>query len=165
MSFEVDKKLLTSKYYALSKKYHPDNFSQAEGADQEQAQEKSSEVNKAYKLLKQKQSRIKYVLELSGVSFEEGKEQMPQEFLMEMMDINEAIMDYKMAPSEEGRVVIETQISNFNQELEIDGQAAMGALDLSEPDAPLLGAVKEYYLKFKYLKRLLDNIEDRGVEM
>jgi len=118
MSFEVDKKLLTSKYYALSKKYHPDNFSQGTGAEQDQAQEKSSAINKAYRALKNKQSRIKYVLVLNGVSFEEGKEQMPQEFLMEMMDINEAIMEYKMAPSEAGRAVIEKQVEGFEEELD-----------------------------------------------
>lgn len=167
LSFEVEKKTLTSRYYELSKKYHPDSFSQATLEEQQQALTKSSEINKAYKTLKAKQSRIKYVLEVCGVSFEEGKEQMSQEFLMEMMDINEAIMDYKMEPSEEGRVAIESQISDFEQELEIDVRVAMAELDLSNqnPDAALLGAVKAYYLKSKYLKRLLGNIEDRGVEL
>lgn len=165
MSFEVDKKTLTSNYYALNKKYHPDNFSQASAAEQSQALSQSSEINKAYKTLKKKQSRIKYVLESCGVSFEEGKEKMPQEFLMEMMDINEAIMDYKMDPSDAGKTHIENSIRSFEEELEADVQVAMSALDLSEPDEALLGAVKEYYLKSKYLKRLLDNVEDRGVEM
>jgi len=167
LSFEVDKKNLTSKYYKLSKKFHPDNFSQAVDAEQQAALKQSSIVNEGYKILKNKQARIRHILELCGISFEEGKEQMPQEFLMDMMDINEAIMDYKMEPSAEGKEKIEDQINDFERALESEAQGAMSGLDLSvaEPDAALLSAVKNYYLKSKYLKRLLDNIEDRGVEM
>ena len=90
---------------------------------------------------------------------------MPQEFLMEMMDLNEAIMDYKMDPSSEVQKKIEGQVSAFQQEIEASAQDNIATINMEAPQANLLQAIKDYYLKSKYLKRLLDNLDDRGVEM
>ena len=164
-SFDVDKKALTQAYYRLNKEYHPDNFTLASSEDQATALSKTTHINMGYKLLKNKQQRLKYVLELLGVNFQEGKESMPQEFLMEMMDLNEAIMDYKMDPSSEVRKKIEGQVSAFQQEIEASAQDNIATINMEAPQANLLQAIKDYYLKSKYLKRLLDNLDDRGVEM
>ena len=88
LSFDMCKPTLTKKYYVLSKKYHPDRFTLAGEEEQREALTKSTEVNKAYKILKDEPSRIRYILELLGKAPEEGKETMSQDFLMEMMDIN-----------------------------------------------------------------------------
>ena len=37
--------------------------------------------------------RMRYILELEGSLGEEGQNQIPQDFLMEMMEINEALME------------------------------------------------------------------------
>lgn len=104
-------------------------------------------------------------MELLGVNFQEGKESMPQEFLMEMMDLNEAIMDYKMDPSDSIKEKIVTQVSAFEKEIETSAQTHMSTLDIAAPQSTQLESLKDYYLKSKYLKRLLDNLDDRGVEM
>ena len=90
---------------------------------------------------------------------------MPQEFLMEMMDLNEAIMDYKMDPSDSIKEKIVTQVSAFEKEIETSAQTHMSTLDIAAPRSTQLESLKDYYLKSKYLKRLLDNLDDRGVEM
>ncbi len=165
LSFEVDKKALTQAYYRLSKEYHPDNFAMASADAQASALSTTSDINTGYKILKNKQQRLKYVLQLLGVDFQEGKESMPQEFLMEMMDLNEAIMDYKMDPNPDVRNKIETQVATFQSDIEAHVQKNMASLDMASPQQEQLTAIKSYYLKSKYLKRLLDNLDDRGVEM
>ena len=50
VSLNVDKSKLAKKYFELQKKYHPDYFTQATEAEQEEALEKSSAVNKALKI-------------------------------------------------------------------------------------------------------------------
>ena len=165
LSFDIDKSALTKKYYQLSKMYHPDRFTLAEEEAQSEALTKSTEVNKAYKILKEEQSRIRYILELLGKAPEEGKETMPQDFLMEMMDINEAIMDYKMDPTPEAKASIEKSVSAFQSEIKSSATAAMNEIDLASPSDVHLNQIKEYYLKSKYLRRMLQNLEDRGVEM
>ena len=164
-SFDVDKSALTKAYYRLNKEYHPDNFTLASADEQASALSMTAQINEGYKILKNKQQRLKYLLELLGVNFQEGKESMPQEFLMEMMDLNEAIMDYKMDPSSEVRKKIEGHVSAFQQEIEASAQDNIATINMEAPQANLLQAIKDYYLKSKYLKRLLDNLDDRGVEM
>ncbi len=164
-SFDVDKKALTKAYYRLSKEYHPDNFTLASAEEQASALSTTSDINTGYKILKNKQQRLRYVLQLLGVDFQEGKESMPQEFLMEMMDINEAIMDYKMDPNPDIRTKIETQVATFQTDIESQVRENMAALKMDAPQQEQLTAIKSCYLKSKYLKRLLDNLDDRGVEM
>jgi molecular chaperone HscB len=163
--FDVDQKALTKAYYRLSKEYHPDNFTLASADEQASALSTTSDINTGYKILKNKQQRLKYVLQLLGVDFQEGKESMPQEFLMEMMDLNEAIMDYKMDPSPDVRSKIESQVATFQTDIESQVQENMAALKMDAPQQEQLTAIKSYYLKSKYLKRLLDNLDDKGVEM
>ena len=164
-SFDVDKSALTKAYYRLNKEYHPDNFTLASADEQASALSMTAQINEGYKILKNKQQRLKYLLELLGVNFQEGKEPMPQEFLMEMMDLNEAIMDYKMDPSDTIRQKIEGDVSNFQKEIETSVHKNIEQLNLETPQPTHLSAIKDYYLKSKYLRRLLDNLDDRGVEM
>merc|ERR1712127_1087704 len=49
--------------------------------------------NNAFKTLSNFDKRMKYILELKEVLGEEGKNKIPQEFLMEMMEINENLME------------------------------------------------------------------------
>ena len=165
MSFDINTSALTKKYYQLSKTYHPDRFTMASEAEQATALSQSTEVNKGYKILKEEQSRIRYILELLGKAPEEGKESMPQEFLMEMMDINEAIMDYKMDPTSEAKESIEQSVSTFQSTIKAEADEAMGALDFKNPADAQLEQVKSYYLKSKYLRRMLQNLEGGEVEM
>jgi len=165
LGFEVERAALTQAYYRLSKQYHPDNFTLAKKEQQDEALAMTAEINRGYKILKSQPLRLRYVLEKLGISFEEGKEAMPQEFLMEMMDLNEAIMDYKMDPSLEVRAEIEKQVSAFESGLGEQLRLDKESLDLNAPDAEILQSMKACYLKSKYLKRLLDNLDDRGVEL
>lgn len=165
ISFEVDTAILTKKYYELNRLYHPDKFSLASAEEQEAALKKSTAINEGYKLLKKQQTRVRHILALLGAEPEEGKETMPQDFLMEMMDVNEAIMDYKMDPSESGEAAIKAQVATFQAELDNEFQSAMSDFDFANPDATHLATIKSVYLKTKYLKRLTDNMGDKGVEM
>ena len=88
VSFNVDKTLLAKKYFELQKKYHPDFFSQGSEAEQEEALERSSQVNRALKIFKHPDETIKYLLQLKGLLEEEEKYQLPPAFLMDMMELN-----------------------------------------------------------------------------
>lgn len=165
ISFELDLDRLTSQYYNLSKKYHPDRFTLASEQDQAAALEKSAEVNKAFKILKDENSRIRYILDLFNAAPQEGKEKMSQEFLLEMMDLNEAIMEYKFDPSNEKEVKIREQIETFKVELDTTAHPLKANFDFSNPNREELDKIKTLYLKKKYLKRLEDNLQNREAEI
>ncbi len=50
VSLLPDTQELKSKFYALSRKYHPDFYTQENEFEQSEALEKSSQVNKAFKI-------------------------------------------------------------------------------------------------------------------
>jgi len=165
LSFELDSAALTKAYYALSKTYHPDKFTLAPETEQVAAMEMSSRVNAGYKILKKEQTRIKHILELFDAAPQEGKDSMPQEFLMEMMELNEMIMDHKMDPSADGKTKIIALIAEFESDIKTAYHEARAAFDFSYPDSDALGAIKSYYLKSKYLNRLKDNMQDKTVDI
>ena len=147
VSLQVDKNVLAKKYFELQKKFHPDFFSQATEYEQADALEQSSQVNKALKVLKNPAETIKYVLQLKGLLEEEEKYQLPPDFLMEVMELNEELSDDSQQQVNELEAAIyepvKPIIENFN--------------DATTSTEELL-KVKEYYYKKKYLQRILDRI-------
>lgn len=152
-----DKAQITAKYYELSRKYHPDFFSNASPEEQQANLEKSSAVNRAYKTFLDRDATIRYVLQTKELLEDEEKYKLDPGFLMEVMEINEALMDL-----EEGDEQTVNTIKNKVHELESD---------IYEPVRPVIESyregvtstqellqVKEYYYKKKYLERILDKI-------
>jgi molecular chaperone HscB len=148
VSFIVDKTDLARKYFELQKKYHPDFFTQSNEADQAEALETSSQINKALKILKNPDATIKYVLQLKGLLEEEEKFALPPEFLMEMMELNEELSASSAR-----------QIADLEKALYAQVQPIIENYSDSTSDADLL-KVKEYYYKKKYLQRILDRMDD-----
>lgn len=150
-TLRIDQSELRKKYLALSRKFHPDYFAQGSAADLDMALEKTAMVNKAFKIFGNKDSTIKYLLQEKGLLEEEEKYNLPQDFLMEMMDLNEVVED---AGSEH----LLTQAKNTIEEKEIELYEAIKKLVESYVDGITtkeeLLQVKDYYFKKKYLLRL-----------
>ena len=149
VSLNVDKSKLAKKYFELQKKYHPDYFTQATEAEQEEALEKSSAVNKALKILKDKDSTIKYLLQLKGLLEEEEKYLLPPDFLMEVMELNEELTAESA-----------TAINDFEKDIYSGVQSIIEKYDAAAITTAELLKVKEYYFKKKYLQRILDRLDD-----
>ena len=149
VSLHVDKATLPKKYFELQKKYHPDYFTQATDTEQDEALEKSSAINKALKIFKDTDSTIKYVLQLKELLAEEEKYQLPPDFLMEVMELNEALT----ADST-------TVINDFEKDIYAGVQAIIEQYNDATTTTSELLKVKEYYFKKKYLQRILDRLDD-----
>jgi molecular chaperone HscB len=149
VSIKIEKKLLSEKYFALQKKFHPDFFTLETEFEQAEALELSSAVNKAFKIFKSEDETIKYILQLKGLLQEEEKYQLPPDFLMEVMELNENFSDESAAQIETfgGQLheEVKTIIENYNDAFVTNGQ---------------LLQLKDYYYKKKYLQRILDRITD-----
>ena len=148
VSLQVDKNILSKKYVALQKKFHPDFYTQATEYEQAEALEQSSQINRALKVLKNSNETIKYVLQLKELLEEEEKYQLPPAFLMEMMELNEELSEHsqQQVTAFEAAIYepVKSIIENFNNETTITAE---------------LLKVKEYYFKKKYLQRILDRID------
>lgn len=67
----LDTAQLERDFYALSRKLHPDINARANGPEQEWSLEKTSQLNDAYRTLKDPILRTEYLLRLQGVQLEE----------------------------------------------------------------------------------------------
>src|SRR5690242_14029063 len=111
----IDLKGLEREFYALSRKLHPDLYPGKEKREQHWSLEKSSQLNDAYRTLRDPISRTEYLLKLEGVDLEEQsksatekasasgeaeKQVVPPELLEEVFELNvqleEARLNKKM---------------------------------------------------------------------
>ena len=159
LSFNPDKGLVKQQYFQLSRKYHPDFISNGTDEEKEEALQTSSLVNNAYKIFNNQDETIKYVLQLKGFLQEEEKYALPNDFLMEMMELNEELMDAKM---EEDKATIDncqSSIVNYQSKIyEPVKEIIESNIESDTPQERLL-QVKDYYFKKKYLNRILDSIK------
>ena len=155
LSLYVDRNELSKKYFELQRKYHPDFFSKADEIKQAETLEKSSMINRGYKIFKSADETIKYVLQLKGLLQENEKYELPPDFLIEMMELNEMLMEPDILVLEE----TETKISQLENQLYQSVQNIIeNFIEDRTTDQQLL-VVKDYYFKKKYLKRILERLE------
>jgi molecular chaperone HscB len=158
VSFTPNLNEIKKKFYELSRQYHPDFFSQEGEVAQTEALEKSSLVNRAYKTFQNQDAIIKYVLQSKNLLEEEEKYQLPPEFLMEVIELNEQLVDAKMEEETSALTNIKTQINNLQAEIYEPVKSIIENYkdDISTTEECL--QVKEYYFKKKYLNRILEGM-------
>jgi molecular chaperone HscB len=108
----LDVTALEKQFYALSRKLHPDRFASKPVAEQEAALAASSQLNDAYRTLKDPILRTQYLLKLEGVELEEQskaatdaaratgvekKQVVPPELLEEVFELNMQLQEMRAA--------------------------------------------------------------------
>ena len=101
---------------------------------------------------------MKYILELKDILAEEGKNQIPQEFLMEMMEINENLMELEFDFDKEKYGEVKSNLEKMEAELLESIQFHLQNYDNEESTEEELEAIKNYYLKKRYLLRIQENL-------
>lgn len=155
VSFITDTSIIKKKFYELSRKYHPDFFSNASEEEQNDVLEKSALVNKAFKIFCNQDETIKYILQLKGLLEEEEKYQLPPDFLMDVMELNEQLMDAKTEKDASKISNLKSQISNLQKNIYEPVKKIMEHYQEDSVTEKELLQVKKYYYKKKYLSRIL----------
>jgi molecular chaperone HscB len=154
----LDEAALKRAFYANSKRYHPDFHTLADDATQQDVLEKSTLNNQAYRTLADEDSRLKHLLEIKNVLGEEGSNEVPQDFLLEIMEVNEALMELEF----EDDPLVRRKVTGLIDQLEADLREEVGPLLTEYDDETVtdqeLNRLKDYYLKRRYLLRLRNKI-------
>lgn len=160
VSFHPDQNVVKQQFYALSKKYHPDFYINENAEKQEEVLELSTLNNKAFQVLKNPQKVLQYVLELKGLISEGENYTLPQSFLMEMMDVNEAIMDLQFDPDPEKQKEVQANLDRIEEALLQDLNRSTSAFDTSEvADQQVhLTKIKDIYYRNKYIQRIKSSL-------
>jgi len=156
-SFNPDLALLKKKFYELSKKYHPDFYANEDDQKQQEILELSTLNNKAYQTLSDDFKRLEYILKLHELLQEGAKPQLPADFLMEMMDINERLMEVEDA-NELGRITAEVLAIEDDIEQQLH-QATVGYPQLNDTaKEERLNKIADCYYRRKYLLRIKESL-------
>jgi molecular chaperone HscB len=154
VQLRVDSATLRSKFMELSRRYHPDFYTNDTPDAQEEALEKIALVNNAWKTFQQPEETIAYVLHLKGLLVENEKHQLDADFLMEMMEINEAL-----AEQDAGQLSSLTErLQHLQEQIYAPVRATIENFRDDTTSPTDLLKVKEYYFQNKYLERIKESL-------
>jgi len=177
--FEMPKKLwieldgLEKKFLQLSWKLHPDNFVNATELERELSLKRSSELNDAYRTLRDPVARVEYLLGVEGARKEgEHKQQAPPELLEEVFELNESLDELREAKASGGDLAVlksrlESAEDNFQEKLsEVDTQLQTTAREWDaalDGDAAtrrkIMGRLNELLNRRSYIRNLVTNVQ------
>jgi len=124
----IDTAALEKSFYAQSRKLHPDRFAAKPVAEQEAALAASSQLNDAYRTLRDPITRTEYLLSLEGIQLEEQsraatdaakasgtekKQVAPPDLLEEAFELNMALEELKMGDDPDARTQLESERTRF----------------------------------------------------
>jgi molecular chaperone HscB len=160
VAYRIDDNALRRAFLLNSKKFHPDFYTTASEAEQAEVLEKSTLNNQAYNTLADPDTRLRHILELAGAlnNNPNQNETLPQDFLMNMMDINEQIMELSAGFDESIYQSVQQQVQQFENELLSEAEPALDAYQTPPEQPALLIQLKNFYLKKKYLLRIKENL-------
>jgi len=157
-SFNPDTALLKKKFYELSKKYHPDFHANEDDETQQEILELSTLNNKAHQTLTDPYKRLEYILRTHNLLEEGAKPQLPADFLMEMMELNERLMEIdgkdSLAELTSEVLAIEGDI-NENVAQQTKGFETLN--DTAKEDR--LNKIAHLYFRQKYLLRIRESLD------
>ena len=171
----IDPAVLEEQFHKLSWKLHPDNFVRASEEERNLSLDRSSQLNDAYRTLRDPIARIEYLLLRLGLR-KEGttKQQAPPELLEKVFELNESLDELREARVEGSDVealrarLIEAQ-NNFKEKLsEVDTELADvahewdAALDASANEATrsaLPARMNEILNRRSYIRNLVASVQ------
>lgn len=159
MSFCPDMASVKSQFYKLSKQYHPDRVAQTDEAAKADVLHKAALINDAYKTLSDPDKTMAYVLRIHHLLEDEEKYNLPPDFLMDMMELNESVSDYEDAPEKESlqsqaHQALVAQLDQWDDAL----KPLLIAFEQAEDKEPVLLKIKDFYFRKKYLLRIRERL-------
>lgn len=152
--FNVDQPALRKTFLAKSMELHPDRST----FDDDKQIELAEYNNLAYTTLKDDNKRFEYVLTIENIIVPNEKPELPQSFLMEMLEMNMEIDDAK---SSNDKIALDSLKSQLDQKKEAASESIQNVMDqydtgdLNDESKDLL---KNYYFIRKYLLRIEESI-------
>ena len=175
----IEMNALEQRFLQMSWKLHPDNFVNASEEERELSLKRSSELNDAYRTLRDPIARVEYLLAIEGQRKEgEKKQQAPPELLEEVFELNESLDELREAKASgenltERKTRLEAAEKNFQEKLhEVDGelQAAAREWDTaltgdSATRKKIMARLNELLNRRSYIRNLVTNVAKELAEV
>lgn len=148
VALDIDLATLKAEFLKLQQQYHPDK-----AEDKDQALIQSSEINQAYKVLSQVDSRAGYLLSLKKQDYHLDQSISDFEFLQSALEIREQLDD---ARSADELASLKTEVQQW-----IDGLVREFKIDYADED---WGEARDTVRKLRFFQKVMtdiDKAEDR----
>lgn len=152
LQFSLDKAALTKAFLTLQSQWHPDRFANGSDEDRRISMQNTSFINAAYDALKSPRLRARYLLKLSGTSFDDEVETSNDPlFLMQQMELRESIEDASEADEPFDELDrIKKKVKALMEQFEQSFQASYEAGDYK--------TAKSIVLKMRFMERIFDEV-------
>jgi molecular chaperone HscB len=167
-SYDLDQAALAVRHRELSRALHPDRYAGRGASERRQALNKAIEVNDAFRALKDPVKRAELLLGRLGVAVgEQAEREVGPEFLMEIMELREALGDLRRARNVDGVEALSLRVEA--EQRAVRAQLEEGfrrALSDAVPDPeglrrellPLLARLRYYGRFFAEVHAILDDL-------
>lgn len=140
-------------YRDIQAKVHPDKHAHLSDSEKRLAMQWSTHVNEAYQTLKDPLKRARYLLQLADHDVQlETNTAMPAAFLMEQMELREAVSDARDAGDAD-------TLDRLHRRLKKDGRAEFGLLQQALDDQALERA-GELVRQLMFQEKLIQEVDD-----
>jgi molecular chaperone HscB len=152
-AYALETEALERSYREIQSRVHPDRYAHAGDAERRASLQWTTRVNEAFQILKNPVTRAKHLLELHGVDVAfETNTAMPPEFLMQQMELREALED---ATQKKDSARLDSLHKNLLREKQKLEQAIAEAIDARRDYAGAAGLVR----KLQFLEKLDSEID------
>jgi molecular chaperone HscB len=178
----IDPDNLEQKFHSLSWKLHPDHFARASDDERQLSLDRSSQLNDAYRTLRDPLARVEYLLGLAGMRKEgQKKQQAPPELLEEVFELNESLDELREARASDGTAAnmaalrakleaaqhkFESSLAAVDQELASVSREWDAALDSGADEASkkkLMEKMNEVLNRRSYIRNLVNGVKQELV--
>jgi molecular chaperone HscB len=185
----IDEQELEQRFHQLSWKLHPDNFVRGAEYERELSLERSSQLNDAYRTLREPVSRVEYLLAHVGMRREgQNKQQAPPELLEEVFELNESLDELRDARQAGGdpaqmsslRRKLEAARANFEEKLgdvdnelktlfgqwdkALDEGAAAASAEYTPAQRKVMDRMNETLNRRSYIRNLVQGVQKELAE-
>ncbi|MDQ6663683.1 MAG: Fe-S protein assembly co-chaperone HscB [Acidobacteriota bacterium] len=158
---DIDLQDLEKRFYALSRRWHPDLFSRRSVDEQREALEASAILNDGYRVLRDPISRAEYLLQEQGFDTGEQKSKdVPAELLEEVFDLNMALDELRDGDTDAVPRLEDARGKFIEMRDEIDRELPRKFTEYDRSaDREVLTGIRAILNRRKYIRNLVNEVE------
>jgi molecular chaperone HscB len=148
---------LQTRFYSLSRQFHPDRFARRAASEQEYALNTTALLNDAYRVLRDPIQRAEYLLASKGFDIgEQRSNDVPPELLEEVFELN-MLLEETPSPEELDRA--RAKFLRMMSENDSQLQALFQKYDASGDDQAILQSIRGALNRRRYIQNLVRDVE------
>jgi molecular chaperone HscB len=157
--FQLDTSVVRTIFLKNSRRFHPDFHTQESDERQNEILELSTKNNEAFQTLSDPILRMAHILKNHGFLGDETKNRaLSPDFLMEMMEINENLMELEFDFDQKSFEKTKNQIDDFKKNMDAEIAEILENWTPETSKTSDLEAVENYFLKNKYFLRIFEKV-------